>query len=199
MSNVEFFVLSAALGMDLFSVAIPIGMQRIRLKTVVKASAVFAVFHILMLLSGCYLGRFLGSIIDRLGAQSGISLLMMEDWARIMGALVLALLGFRMLMESFRDKALNRDIKKQPLGGIALLLLAFSVSIDALAVGFGFGMFDVNLVQLNLILGCVIFTISVIGLNIGRQAGKFLGERAEQIGAVALLLLSAHILWNLLA
>lgn len=198
MSNVEFFVLSAALGMDLFSVAIPIGMQRIRLKTVIRASAVFAVFHILMLLSGCYLGRLLGNLIDHLGAQSGISLLMMEDWARILGASVLALLGLRMFMESCRKKSLERGVKKQPLGGIALLLLAFSVSIDALAVGFGFGMFDVDLVQLNLILGCVIFIISVIGLNIGRQAGKFLGERAEQIGALALLLLSVHILWNLL-
>ena len=60
MNTVEIFVLSKALGADLFSVAIPIGMTRISRATLFKASVVFAVFHIVMILAGYFMGQWLG-------------------------------------------------------------------------------------------------------------------------------------------
>ncbi len=198
MTDLELFIMSVALGMDLFSIAIPIGMNRLKKRVIIKASIVFATFHIIMLLSGCYIGGFLGKLIDRFGAESGLSVLMLGDWAGAITGVVLAGLGVKMIRESLVTQNIGHVQCNNPLTGMTLIVLAFSVSIDALAIGFGIGMIDVNLIKLNIILGSVIFIISLIGLNIGRQAGRFLGEYAERIGGFALILLGGQILWNLL-
>ncbi|WIW70956.1 manganese efflux pump MntP [Anaerosinus gibii] len=198
MTDLELFIMSVALGMDLFSIAIPIGMNRLKKRVIIKASIVFATFHITMLLSGCYIGGFLGKLIDRFGAESGLSVLMLGDWAGAITGVVLAGLGVKMIRESLVTQNIGHVQCNNPLTGMTLIVLAFSVSIDALAIGFGIGMIDVNLIKLNIILGSVIFIISLIGLNIGRQAGRFLGEYAERIGGFALILLGGQILWNLL-
>lgn len=198
MTDLELFIMSVALGMDLFSIAIPIGMNRLKKRVIIKASIVFATFHIIMLLSGCYIGGVLGKLIDRFGAESGLSVLMLGDWAGAITGVVLAGLGVKMIRESLVTQNIGHVQCNNPLTGMTLIVLAFSVSIDALAIGFGIGMIDVNLIKLNIILGSVIFIISLIGLNIGRQAGRFLGEYAERIGGFALILLGGQILWNLL-
>lgn len=198
MTDIELVIMSIALGMDLFSIAIPIGMNRLKKRVIIKASIVFAIFHIIMLLSGCYIGDVLGNLLDRFGAESGISVLMIGDWAGAVTGIVLAGLGVKMIRQSLVTQNIGHVQCNNPLTGMTLLVLAFSVSIDALAVGFGIGMMEVNLVKLNIILGSVIFVISLIGLNIGRQAGRFLGEYAERIGGCVLILLGGQILWNLL-
>lgn len=199
MNGAEIFVLSAALGMDLFSVAIPIGMSRIRRSVIFKASLVFAAFHIVMLLSGYYIGNFIGEFVDRLGADSGSSTLMIENCASIAGAGVLIGLGALMLKEGFGKKESVCRRCNEILRGWSLMVLAFSVSVDAMAAGFSFGMLEVDLIRLNVILGSVIFFISFIGLSIGRRAGRFLGERSGQLGGSVLILIGGHIIWRLLA
>lgn len=199
MGSAEIFILSVALGMDLFSVAILIGMNRIKRSLIFKASAVFAIFHIVMLLAGYYIGHFLGAFVDKLGIYSGSSVLMMENCASIIGSAVLVGLGILMLRESFSKEDKLKRSKKNPLKGWTLIVLAFSVSVDALAAGFGFGMMEVDLIKLNIILGSVIFAISAIGLSIGKQASRLLGERSEQIGGIVLILLGGNMLWGLLS
>lgn len=198
MNTMELLMLSAALGMDLFSVAIPIGMNRIGRSLIVKASVVFALFHIVMLIAGFYCGNYLGAVVDRLGANSGLSLLMAENFASIIGAAVLMGIGMLMVKESFGHEAGKARKRADILHGWPLMVLAFSVSVDALAAGFSFGMLDVDLLKLNLILGSVIFLISAAGLSIGRKAGKVLGGRSELIGGGVLVLIGGNILWNLL-
>ncbi|MBP2632490.1 MAG: rane protein yebN [Firmicutes bacterium] len=199
MRSAEIFILSVALGMDLFSVAILIGMNRIKRSIVFRASVVFAVFHIVMLLAGYYIGRFLGAFVDKMGIYSGSSVLMMENCASIVGAAVLVGLGVLMLQESFGKEDKLKHRKKNPLKGWTLLVLAFSVSVDALAAGFGFGMMEVDLIKLNIILGSVIFAISAIGLSLGKQVSKLLGEHSEQIGGIVLILLGGNMLWGLIS
>lgn len=198
LGTLEIFVLSTALGMDLFSVAIVIGMNRIRRKVILTSSIVFAIFHIVMLLAGYHLGHFLGAFVDKLSIDSGSSTLMIENCANIIGAGVFVGLGFLMLKESFSNEDKLGNKRKNPLCGWTLMVVAFSVSIDALAAGFSFGIMDVNLIKLNMILGSVIFFISAFGLSIGRQANKLLGKRSEQLGGIVLILLGGNILWHLI-
>lgn len=195
----ELLVLSTALGMDLFSVAIPIGMQHIGRKVILRASFVFAVFHIVMLLSGYYIGNLLGAVVDKIGANSGISVLMMENCASIIGASVLIGLGLLMIKEGLADESADKRRSSDILSGWALMVLAFSVSVDALAAGFSFGMLEVDLIRLNVILGIVIFLISYLGLSVGKKLGRFLGERSTLLGGLALAAFGGHILWRLLA
>ncbi|MGL5512853.1 MAG: manganese efflux pump MntP family protein [Sporomusa sp.] len=195
MSILELFVLSAALGTDLFSVAVPIGMNKVRRLVIVQAAFVFAIFHIIMLLTGYHIGHWLGTIVEHVGAYH-------IDWpaasvqnvATIIGALVLAGLGTNMIKESINGQ--ENSSLTNPLHGGSLIMLAASVSIDALAAGFSLGMIDVDLLRLSLILGIVIFLIALLGLGLGRKLSRYIGERAGLFGGIVLVLLGIHILWT---
>jgi len=197
-SVLELFVLSGALGADLISVAIPIGMARIRLRIIIRAAMVFAVFHIVLILTGYHAGHWLGTLVAQVEtyriywppAEA-------EDWANGIGALILMALGGHMIRETFA-KTKESTAASHPLQGMALVLLALSVSIDALAVGFSMGMMDVDLVRLSLILGTVIFSIAMIGLGLGRRFGYLIGARAELVGGLVLIILGLHIFWTAL-
>jgi putative Mn2+ efflux pump MntP len=80
----------------------------------------------------------------------------------------------------------------------SLMVLAASVSVDALAAGFSLGMMDVDLFKLSIILGLVIFFIAILGLVLGRRAGRYLGQRSELIGGAVLIGLGVHVLWHML-
>ena len=195
MSIFELIVLSAALGTDLFSVAVPIGMNKVRRLVIVRSAVVFAVFHIIMILVGYHFGHWLGTVVEHVGAYH-------IDWpaasvqnvATIIGALVLAGLGINMIRDNVDTQPDTAPVN--PLRGAALCVLATSVSIDALAAGFSLGMIDVDLLRLSIILGVVIFIIALLGLGLGRKLGRYIGERAELIGGMVLLLLGIHILWT---
>ncbi|MBP2663446.1 MAG: mntP 1 [Firmicutes bacterium] len=138
MSLFELFVLSAALGTDLFSVAVPIGMNKVRRLVILQSAIVFAVFHIIMILIGYHIGHWLGSIVEHVGAYH-------INW---------------------------------PVASVQNFMI------------------DVNLFQLSLVLGTVIFGIGLLGLGLGRKLGRYIGGRAELMGGSVLVLLAIHILWT---
>lgn len=195
MSVVELFVLSAALGTDLFSVAVPIGMNKVRRLVIVKSAIVFALFHIIMILTGYHIGHWLGTVVEHVGAYHiDWPAASVQNFATIIGALVLAGLGINMIKDNLSGS--EDAAPANPLHGGALIMLAASVSIDALAAGFSLGMIDVDLFRLSLILGAVIFVIALLGLGLGRKLGRYIGGRAELVGGLVLVLLASHILWT---
>ncbi|HWR06842.1 manganese efflux pump MntP family protein [Sporomusa sp.] len=195
MSMFELFILSAALGTDLFSVAVPIGMNKVRRLVIVQSAIVFALFHIIMILAGYHIGHWLGTVVEHVGAYHiDWPAANVQNFATIIGALVLAGLGANMIKENISGP--EDTSPGNPLRGGALLMLAASVSIDALAAGFSLGMIDVDLLRLSVILGAVIFVIALMGLGLGRKLGRYIGERAEMIGGIVLVLLGIHILWT---
>lgn len=199
MSSLELVVLSIALGTDLFSVAIPIGMNRVRMRVILRAAFVFAVFHIVMILSGYYIGHWLGTMVEYLGSYHiNTSSAVVENWASILGAVVLAGLGLYMIKESLTEDDPS-EVKNHPLKGFTLIMLAISVSIDALAAGFSLGMMDVDMFKLCVILGIVIFIIATVGLGLGRRMGRFIGSRSEIVGGTVLILLGGHVLYTALS
>lgn len=196
MSVFELFVLSAALGADLFSVAIPLGMNRIRLRLIAYASLVFALFHVAMILGGYSIGHWLGSVVDHVGAYHiNWPAAAVQDWASAAGAFILAWLAGHMIWNGLTEKATERK-GSSLLTGLPLIAIAVSVSLDALAAGVCMGMMDVDLVLLSLILGLVIFCVAVLGLVLGRRVGRIIGRRAEMIGGAVLLVLAVHVFWT---
>jgi putative Mn2+ efflux pump MntP len=195
MSGFELVVLSMALGTDLFSVAVPIGMNKVRRLVILRSALVFAGFHIVMILIGYYIGHWLGSIVEHVGAYHiECPAVSVQNFAAIIGALVLACLGINMVKDNMQSR--QEVVTSSPLQGAALVLLAASVSIDALAAGFSLGMIDVDLLKLSLILGGVIFIIALLGLGLGRKLGRYIGRRAELIGGSVLTILGIHLLWT---
>lgn len=198
MSTAELIILSTALGTDLFSVAVPIGMNHLRYRIILQSAVVFALFHIGMILTGYHAGHWLGHTVEHVGSYHVYwKTVVVQDWVGILGATVLAGLGITMIKQNLSGHCADK-ITSHSLRGITLVMLAAGVSVDALAAGFSLGMMDVDLVRLSIVLGIVIFFIAIAGLVLGQRIGQRIGARAELAGGAILLLLGIHLLWSTL-
>ncbi|MDQ7093018.1 manganese efflux pump MntP family protein [Desulfosporosinus sp. PR] len=188
MNLVWVIALAVALGSDAFSLSLAIGLSGIRKGLMLKFILVVGLFHVVMPLSGMVLGQALGTILGQ--------------FASCIGALVIIGLGGHMLYKVYRpteesfsfsrakealvQKKLFMDISYK---GWSLYVLAASVSLDALSVGFSLGTFGVNILLTVAVIGFTASAMTGVGLVLGRVMGTRLGDRAELFGGLALLLI----------
>lgn len=194
MNLVWVVAVAIALGADAFSLALAIGLAGIRKSMMVRLSLVVAVFHVFMPLSGMMLGQALGSILGH--------------YANLIGALVLIGLGGQMLYKVYRPttqsfpfgkarealfhKKLSRN---SSLNGYGIYVLAASVSLDALSVGFSLGTIRTDLFITVMIIGVIAGLMTGMGLVLGRIMGTQLGDKAELLGGLALFLIGIKLLF----
>lgn len=183
-----------ALGADAFSMSLAIGLAGIRNSMILRLSLVVAAFHVFMPLIGIMLGQALGALLGRYA--SGI------------GALVLIVLGGRMLYKVYRPTVEHfpfREAKKvfkqknlstnTSLSGFGIYLIAASVSLDALSVGFSLGTIRTDIFFTVIIMGVIAGLMTGTGLVLGRVMGTKLGDKAELMGGLALLLIGVKLLF----
>lgn len=183
-----------ALGADAFSLSLAIGLAGIRKRMVLHLSLVVAVFHVLMPLGGMMLGQALGAVLGR--------------FASLTGALVLIGLGGRMLYKVYRptteyfsfgtarDALFHKELSSNAsLGGFGIYVLAVSVSLDALSVGFSLGTIKADILITVMIMGLVAGLMTGTGLVLGRVMGTWLGDKAELLGGLALFLIGIKLLF----
>ena len=181
-------IIAVALGTDAFAMAIGIGTCNIRHRQIIIISLIVLVFHIVMPLIGLSLGALVGNVIGNV--------------AGIIGALLLALIGILMLREGIKGDdgdgvpmlfkllgLVNRDGGKLIVtaGLWGSVVLAASVSLDALTVGFGLGALNFNLTLTVLTIGLVAGIMTALGFLLGKKVGGWLGDKAQAIGGVILI------------
>ncbi|MEN3005679.1 manganese efflux pump MntP family protein [Dehalobacterium formicoaceticum] len=187
-------LVALALGTDAFALAIGIGVIGISRKKIIIVSLVICLFHIFMPLIGLGIGQLLGGLIGNLAA--------------VIGAVVLIFIGLNMLWEVFKNRrriiSFSRGKQEQNLKGKknrsvdsfwGLMMLAASVSIDALSVGFGLGALKAQIFQTVIVLGVVAGLMTATGFHLGRGLGSRLGERAEIMGGIILVAVGIKLLF----
>ena len=175
------FLIAVALGADAFSMAVCIGLCGINRRKIILISAIIAVFHIFMPLAGLLLGSWLGKAIGQL--------------ASILGAVILIAIGLQMLVEGsgLRNRkagCAESNVPMQVYSGFwGTFILAGSVSLDALTVGFGLGTLQAGLVLTVTIMGLVAGLMTASGFLLGKKLGPFLGEKAQTLGGAILIII----------
>ena len=126
---VTLLTIGMALGMDAFSLGIGLGARGLRWRDVGRLTILVAVMHVILPLVGIWLGDLLylrfGGMIQKVAA------------------IILMFLGAKMALEAWRRDDANAPI---PISAnlLALGVLAFSVSVDSLSVGFTLGTFRIH-------------------------------------------------------
>lgn len=169
----QFFTLlmiAFAISMDAFSLGIGVGMVGIRLREILKVSITIGLFHVGMPLAGIVIGIYLSEIIG--------------DIAVLIGGGILMIIGLHMLWNGF-FRAEEKSILQTK--GLGLLLFSFSVSLDALTVGFSFGLIEVNKLLAVSLFGVMGGIMACCGLLLGRTVGGWLGDYSEVVGGIILL------------
>jgi len=171
-------VLAVALGTDSFSVCLGIGTTGVRTNNIFRISIIIGVFHVVMPLIGLILGDLMGKLAGNIAGS--------------VGAIILILLGGKIIWENLRGDGNEPSINYNSLGGI--LILAFSVSLDALSIGFSLGALGTPLSLAIVVFGAVAFLMSGLGLMLGRQLNTIIGQRAEIGGGIILIALGVFAL-----
>jgi len=174
------FALAVALGTDAFSMCLGLGIAGVAIRQILLISFTVLAFHILMPLVGWYAGGLVGALVGRAAA--------------IAGALLLLYLGLKMIRSALSGGD-AMDPKVVLVNTWGLLLLAASVSMDALSVGFSLGTRQVNLPLTVGIIGLVAGVMTASGLLLGRFVGIKVGERAVLGGGILLVAIGVRMIF----
>jgi len=182
MNLIEFILLSIALAMDAFAIAICIGLAwpKFHLKKALIVGLYFGIFQAGMPFIG-YVAA--GRFYDHVAA--------FDHWIAFG---LLSLLGINMIHGALKDD-FESDANTASLRPFTMLPLALATSIDALAVGVSFVFLEVNIVAAAAFIGVTTFIVSAFGVKIGHAFGAQHKKKATIMGGVILILLGIRALF----
>lgn len=178
---IDVFFIAVGLAMDAFSVAVSTGicMPYCGGGHYLRLSLSFGFFQFAMPLIGFFAGRSVEPYIREY-----------DHWVAFV---ILAAIGGKMIHEALAAHECKKEFVDNTRGK-RLLLLSVATSIDALAVGVGFGVMGRPVVTPAIIIGVVCAAFTAAGIYIGCKAGELIGKRAEIIGGVVLIIIGLKIL-----
>ncbi|MDR0962286.1 MAG: manganese efflux pump MntP family protein [Mediterranea sp.] len=186
MTGFEIWLLAVGLSMDCFAVSIASGiiLRRVQWRSMLAIAFSFGIFQALMPLIGWMFAGTFNHLIQSI-----------DHWIAFG---ILAILGGRMIRESFKDDDCKEGFDPTRLK--VVLTLAIATSIDALAVGVSFAFLDVHgyaeIMPRILVIGFVSLLASLVGLMFGIRFGCGIARklRAELWGGIILIIIGVKIL-----
>ena len=184
MGLLEILMLSVALATDAFSVTISntFAFDDHRLSRLMRMPLFFGFFQFGMPLAGYFVG--------------GIAAKLIEQYAGIVSLVILGFIGSNMLYsgyKAFREDASEEEEESQQdataLSYGKLVFQAIATAIDAFAVGVSFRAHSVDILVASALFGIITAILCTIALFIGKKLGSLLGDRAEMVGGVVLILI----------
>lgn len=183
MGSITLFLTSIGLSMDACAVSISNGMcfRNIKTKQILLSAAAFGLFQAFMPLLGYVAGSAFSEAIAFL-----------DHWIAL---ILLGFIGGRMIIEAVKELKCPEACLtgEKNLTFRILILQAIATSIDALAVGIGFAVIKVEIINAALSIGVITFINSVIGSNLGKNFGQMFKQKAEILGGAILVFIGLKI------
>ena len=185
MGLLEILMLGVALATDAFSVTISntFVFDDHRVSRLMRMPLFFGLFQFGMPLAGYFVG--------------GIAAELIEKYAGMVSLVILGFIGSNMLYSGY--KALKEDASEEDeeeaqqsattLSYGKLLFQAVATAIDAFAVGVSFRAHSVDILVASALFGIITAILCTIVLFIGKKLGSLLGDRAEMVGGIVLILI----------
>ena len=179
--------LALAMSTDAFAAAVGKGsaLRRPRWGEALRTGLIFGVIEAITPIVGWALGYSAADYV--------------KSWDHWIAFTLLTLLGGRMIVSAFRSSARTVDEKPASHSFWVLAMTGFATSIDAMAVGVGLALVDINIFPIAAAIGSATFVMVTIGVMVGRVLGKLAGRWAEATGGVVLIGIGAVILYGHLA
>lgn len=185
MDTVTITLIAVGLAMDAFAVSVTSGMamKSERVRSALKIALFFGAFQAAMPLIGWLAGLGLRDLITSI-----------DHWIAFG---LLSAIGCRMIYGALRRKESERQANQLTL--YVLFVLSIATSIDALAVGISFAFLEILIAKPIIVIGLVTFSLSFLGVMLGRELGRLLGKRIEILGGCILIGIGVKILLEHLA
>lgn len=142
----------------------------------------FGLFQFLMPLLGYGAGVYVEKLV--------------RDFDHWVAFTLLAIVGGRMIWESFKHAHGDEVNRKDPSRGLTLVMLSVATSIDAVAVGLSLGVLGEEILFPSIVIGLVCLVLSWVGTVIGKKIGERGGAWVERFGGGILILIGAKIVFD---
>jgi manganese efflux pump family protein len=181
MSLLATFGLAFGLGIDAFSVAVASGVAlgKVSLRQSFRLSFHFGLFQFAMPIIGWLIGSLVAEYV--------------RDFDHWIAFGLLSFVGVRMILGAVRGKDGGLP-PRDPTKGASLIILSLATSIDALAVGLTLAIVGTPVLLPSIVIGLVAANMTLAGLQLGKYAGRMLGNRMEVIGGLVLIAIGLKIL-----
>jgi putative Mn2+ efflux pump MntP len=183
MKFINIVAIAVALAMDAFAVSVTTGatLKQVSARQTFRLSWHFGLFQAMMPVIGWSAGLSVRTLIESY-----------DHWIAFG---LLTLVGTQMIREALRAKAPD-ETKKDPTKGITLVMLSVATSIDALAIGFGLSMLNLNIWISAIIIGFVAGLVTMVGIHLGEKLGSvsLLSRCSGVVGGIILLAIGVNIL-----
>ena len=177
-------LLALGMSMDAFAVSIGKGatLHKPKFSEALRTGLIFGCIEAITPLVGWVLGMLASKLV--------------MEWNHWIAFGLLFFLGVRMLVEGIKGHTEEDTPPIQRHGFWILATTAIATSLDAMAVGVGLAFLNVNIWLTALAIGCATFTMTTLGMMIGRFIGPLLGKRAEILGGLVLIAIGCEILYS---
>jgi len=182
LNTLSIIFLAFAMSTDAFAAAIGKGatLHQPRLREALRTGLIFGVIEGFTPVVGWAIG---------LTASRYVS-----EWDHWIAFTLLLVLGGRMILAGLRMSPPDEKPTRHTFWVLAVTAVA--TSIDALAVGVGLAFVDVNIASAAVTIGLATMLMVTVGVMLGRVLGKAIGQRAEILGGVVLIVVGATILYQ---
>jgi manganese efflux pump family protein len=180
MELLTIIVIAVGLAMDALAVSIATGAasKQLRIHHALRMAFFFGAFQAIMPLIGSFAGVALKEMITSI-----------DHWIAF---ILLAIIGAKMICESFRLKGSGSTANAESMK--VLLVLSIATSIDALAVGVTLPLITSSIFLAATVIGITTFILSLLGTQIGRKVGHFFENKIEVVGGLILIAIGIKIL-----
>ena len=161
-------LVAVALGLSNFAASIAIGISGVDRQLRVRVALAFGLFEAGMPIVGLLLGR---QVSHELGSH-----------AHLIGGALLVATGAYTAAQAIRAPGEPIELRSG-----RLLLMAASLSIDNLVVGFALGAYHVPVVLAVSVIAAVSVGLSLIGLELGERIGARVERTSELLGGIVLI------------
>ncbi len=180
MNFLSLLFIGVGLSLDCLAANITMGACNchIKLRYIMKVAMLMAVFHAIMPLAGWFIGSGFRSVV--------------EDYDHWIAFTLLIVIGVKFIYDGVNndDKCEATDFNNN----LMLLGIAVATSIDALVIGIGFGVIQINILTAIAIISSTTFVFAFTGLYFGMKIGTRINKGIEFIGGGVLIGLGTKIL-----
>ena len=173
---IKIIIVAVGLSMDAFSLAILYGTLNFNNRKVLTLSTAVGIFHFFMPL----LGNLVGMII--------LEILPVNPNTAV--GIIFLIISIEMITSLFKKEEIV-DLK----GIFAIILFAFTVSIDSFSVGIGLSTISSNIILAVSIFSLISFIFTLVGLKVGGKLTDMFGKCSTLFGGIILFLVSMFYLF----
>lgn len=183
MDITSILIIGFGVSMDAFAVALIKGLclKDHQARSALIIGLTFGFFQGFMTWSGYHLGKQFMDMIANV-----------DHWI----AFILLLgIGSKMMLDALKNEAIVCEVDPH-LTLRSLLSSGIATSIDALAIGISLSVIAGNILFTSSVIAIITFSLSTIGVLIGKKSALWMDHKAELIGGLLLILMGFRILFS---